>query len=193
MFLANKEGEMKNINLINLTVLNCTYNGVFINGVTGLNIISCDFNESGSSVVPGPKLQHNLLITHCTNINVKDSRLDTSPYGSGLAFDHCHFAKVTNCEVTRNAYYGILIAESSNISMVGNLIEANDRSGVMVEFLYKGSEFIEVKSNQIQYNNGYGIESYAARMIAVSSNTCTGNGNSEAQQKISEEKFIIMQ
>jgi parallel beta-helix repeat protein len=193
MFLANKEGDMKNISLVNLTVQNCTYNGVFINGVTGLNIICCDFNESGSSVVPGPKLQHNLLITHCTNINVKDSRLDTSPYGSGLAFDHCRFARVTNCEVARNAYYGILIAESSNISIAGNLIEANDRSGVMVEFLYKGSEFIEIKNNQIQYNNGYGVESYAVRMIAVSVNNYTGNGNSEAQQKLSNDKFIIMQ
>jgi parallel beta-helix repeat protein len=193
MFLANKEGDMKNINLVNLTVQNCTYNGVFINGVTGLNIICCDFNENGSSVVPGPKLQHNLLITHCTNIIIKDSRLDTSPYGSGLAFDHCHFAKVTNCEVARNAYYGILIAESNNISIAGNLIEANDKSGIMIEFLYKGSEFIEVKNNHIQYNNGYGIESYAVRMIAVSANNYTGNGNSEAQQRLSEEKYIIMQ
>lgn len=85
-----------------------------------------------------------------------------------------------------------VIAESSNISIAGNLIEANDKSGVMIEFLYKGSEFIEVKNNQIQYNNGYGIESYAARMIAVSANNYTGNGNSEAQQKLSKEKSIII-
>jgi hypothetical protein len=193
MFLATKEGDMKNINLINITVQNCTYNGVFINGVTGLNIICCDFTENGSSVVPGPKLQHNLLITHCTEITVKDSRLDTSPYGSGLVFDHCRDAKVTNCEIARNAYYGVLISESNTILLSGNLIEGNDRSGIMIEYLFKGSQNTIISKNQIQYNNGYGVESYAARNISVSGNNYAGNGNSEAQQKLSEEKYIIMQ
>lgn len=193
MFLANKEGDIKNIRLINLTVQSCTYNGVFLNGITGLEINCCDFTESGSSVVPGPKLQHNLLITHCSNVIVKDSRLDTSPFGSGLVFDHCNYAKVINCEVARNAYYGILISECSNISIEGSLIEANDRSGVMVEYLFKGSENIAIGNNTIQYNNGYGIESYGTMKVLSTNNSLTGNGNSETQQKISPEKYIIMQ
>lgn len=193
MFLANKGDELKNISLINLTVRNCTYNGVFINGASNINIISCNFDECGSSVVPGPRLQHNLLLTHCSGITVKDSRLDTSPYGSGIALDHCGDAKITSCEIARNASYGVLIAESNNISLSGNLIEANDRNGVMLEFLYKGSENIKVNNNYIQFNNGYGLESFATRRIEVSNNNYTGNGTSEVQQNISDEKFIVMQ
>jgi parallel beta-helix repeat protein len=193
MFLANREGDMKNIDLVNLTVQNCTFNGVFINGVTGLKITGCDFTENGSSVVPGPKLQHNLLITHSSNIYVQDSRLDTSPFGSGVALDHCNSVKILNNEISRNAYYGILITESSTIQVSGNLIEANDRSGVMIEYLFNGSENIAVTNNQILYNNGYGVESYGTMKVFSSNNTFTGNGNTESQQKISFEKYIIMQ
>ena len=184
---------MKNIDLINITVQNCTYNGVFINGVTGIKIEGCDFTENGSSVVPGPKLQHNLLITHCSNVIVQDSRLDTSPYGSGLAMDHCKSVKVQNNEISRNAHYGILIAESSTIQVSGNLIEANDRSGVLIEYLFNGSENIGITNNKIQYNNGYGVESYGTMKVFSLNNSFAGNGNTESQQKISFEKSIIMQ
>lgn len=192
LFQANKEGEMKNIELINITVQNCTFNGVFLSGITGLKVTCCDFNENGSNVVPGPKLQHNLLITHCSNIYVTDSRLDTSPYGSGVAFDHCSSAKVVNCEVARNGYYGILISESNNISVEGSLIEASDRSGIMVEYLFKGCDYINISKNIIQFNNGYGIESYGVMRLLNTENTFAGNGNQEAQYKISPEKYIIM-
>lgn len=190
MFLSQKEGQMKNINLINLTVQNCTYNGVFISGAAGVKVISCDFTENGSSVVPGPKLQHNLLLTHCSNITIQDSRFDTSPYGSGIALNHSRDAEISNCEIARNAYYGILMAECSNISVRGNLIEANDRSGVMVEFIYRGSENITVSNNLIQFNNGNGVESYAVRNSKISDNAYTGN--SQSQEKVSNEKFILM-
>lgn len=193
IFLANHEGEMRNVNLINVTVQNCTYNGVFMNGIAGLNIINCNFTECGSSVVPGPKLQHNLLITHCSDIVVRDSRLDTSPFGSGIAIEHCTLAKVTNCEVARNAYYGILISESKEIIITGNLIEANDRSGIMAEYLHNGSQNISIRNNKIQYNNGFAVESYAVNKITVNDNIYTGNGNTNNQLAIRNDAHIIME
>jgi parallel beta-helix repeat protein len=192
MFLGLKEGQMKNITLTNLTVRNCTYNGVFISGSENVTITSCDLNENGSNVVPGPKLQHNLLITHSSKIIVKDSRLDTSPYGSGIALGHCRDAAVINCEIARNAWYGILISESGNISVTGNLVEGNDRSGVMAEFLSKGSENVTIKGNTVQYNDGFGLEVYSGKNIKADGNHYTGNGNESTQEKISNEKFIIM-
>jgi hypothetical protein len=144
-------------------------------------------------VVPGPKLQHNLLLSHCTDVFVKDSRLDTSPYGSGLALTKCTNAKITRCEIARNGYYGLLITECAKISASGNLIEGNDRSGVMVEFLDSGSEAIEVSNNRIQYNNGFGVECYAGRNIKTANNTYAGNGTDQkSDEKISAEKFIMM-
>lgn len=189
IFRAQREGQMKAINLINVTVQNCTYNGVFISGAAGVRVKSCDFNENGSSVVPGPKLQHNLLLTHCSDIRVQDSRLDTSPYGSGLSLDQCRNAKITDNEIARNAYYGVLIAESNNIDVAGNFIEGNDRSGVMIEFQYRGSENVSVENNQIQFNDGHPVESYGARTKAAG-NTYIRNSNPD--ERIVPDKTILM-
>jgi parallel beta-helix repeat protein len=193
MFLSNREGDLKNISLVNITVRNCTYNGVFINGADGLNISGCDFDENGSSVVPGPRLQHNLLVTHSSGITIKDSRMDTSPYGSGIALSACRDGVISNCEIARNGYYGITISECSKIEISGNLVEGNDRSGVMAEFLYRGSDNITMKNNTIWYNNGFGIESYAVNKITAENNKLEGNGKSKEQQKVSSDKYIIME
>jgi parallel beta-helix repeat protein len=177
IFRSSEGKEMTNISLLNLTVQNCTYNGVFISGVSGVTITNCDFNENGSTVVPGPKLQHNLLLTYCEAVKVKNSRLDTSPNGCGVVLDKCKEAGISGCEIARNGHYGILVSESSSVSISGNFVEANDRSGILLEFLFRGSDSINLSDNIIQYNNGFGIESYA----------------SPAQQKISNEKNLILQ
>jgi len=193
MFLSPRQGTMKNLSFINLTVRNCTYNGVFVSGATEVTVTSCDFTENGSSVVPGPKLQHNLLLTHCKDVQIKDCRLATSPFGSGLSLGHCKNVSVSANEIARNGHYGILVAESENIAIEGNLIEANDRSGVMIEYLDLGSNEVKVASNRIQYNGGFGVETYALRNGVVQGNTYEGNGNTGKQEKISEEKRIIME
>lgn len=193
MFMANTEGQLKNITLENITVQNCTWNGVFINAAQNVEILGCDFNESGSSVVPGPRLQHNLLITRCSDVVVDGCRLVNSPHGSGLAIANCRNISITNCEIARNAWYGLLITESKEVMIEGNLIEANDRSGIMAEFLYNGSSDILLKNNIVHYNNGYGIESYAAKNIVLNNNTLTGNRSGEEQALISSNKKIIMQ
>ncbi len=194
IFSGQHEGQLKNIVLRNVTVRNCTFNGVFISGAENLQVIGCDFDENGSNVVPGPKLQHNLLLSHCSNIKITDSRMDTSPFGSGIALNYCHQCEIKNCEIARNAWYGLLITECKGITALGNLIEANDRSGIMAEFLQSGSSDILLSGNQIQYNNGFGIESYAATNLKSVSNTFAGNGTDlKSDEKISPEKIIIMQ
>lgn len=194
IFLGQHEAQLKNIVLRNVTVRNCTYNGVFISGAENLQIICCDLNENGSSVVPGPKLQHNLLLTHCSGITISDSRMDTSPFGSGIALNYCNQAEIKNCEIARNAFYGLLISECNQIKASGCLVEANDRSGIMTEYLNTGSSDILLKDNQVQYNNGYGIESYAAKNLKSVNNSFDGNGlNLKSNEKISPEKCIVMQ
>jgi hypothetical protein len=192
MFMANTEGQMKNITLENITVQNCTWNGVFINASNNVKILGCDFNESGSSVVPGPRLQHNLLITRCSDVLVTGCRLVNSPHGSGIAIGHSKNVKLSNSEIARNAWYGLLITESEKISVEGNLIEGNDRSGIMAEYLNKGSVDIAIEDNIIHYNNGYALESYLTKNIKTYGNILTGNREPD-QQKISDERFIIMQ
>ncbi|HMH21406.1 MAG TPA: right-handed parallel beta-helix repeat-containing protein [Puia sp.] len=192
LFRSEKDGQMQHINLIDLTIRNSTYSGVSISGGGNISIINCDLSENGASPPPGPKLVHNLLLAHCTGVNISGSRLVTSPSGSGISLDHCSDVSVTNCEIARNGYYGVLIAESKNISVTGNLIEANDLSGVMAEFLFNGNENITISNNRIQYNNGYGVEAFAVRNGKADSNSYEGNGNHAEQQKISAEKFILL-
>jgi parallel beta-helix repeat protein len=192
IFRALQDGQMKNITLQQVTVLNATYNGVFISGAENVMVNRCDFSENGGSVVPGPALQHNLLLTHCINVTVKDSRLDTSPYGSGIALDHCSNVLVNKCEIARNGYYGVLLSESKNVNIEGNLVEANDRTGIMAEFFSKGSENVRIADNIIQYNNGFGVETYAVAKGIVQNNQYAGNGNTATQQKMSMEKIILM-
>jgi len=192
IFSGQREGQLRNIRLIHLTVQNCTYNGVFISGADKVEINNCDLNENGAGVVPGPRLQHNLLLSHCSDILVRDSRLDTSPYGSGIALNCCRDVSVSSCEIARNGYDGIVLSECRKISVSGCLIEANDRSGMMAEYLFKGSEDLTVENNCIQFNTGYGLETYAVRRIKTKKNRYAGNGNTTDQELISDEKRIIM-
>jgi parallel beta-helix repeat protein len=193
LFHAMKEGQMKNINLLNLTVRNATFNGVFISGADQVSVIGCDFDENGGNAIPGQKLQHNLLLTHCRNILVKDSRMTTSPFGSGISLDQCQNATISNNEIARNGYYGMLISESKNISATGNLVEANDRSGIMLEYLFSGNNQLKIHDNLIQYNADWGIESYVTKDLQLLGNELHGNGNNPSQQNISSVKKIIMQ
>jgi parallel beta-helix repeat protein len=193
VFRSNKEDQMKNIQLLNLTVQNCTYNGVFISGASNISINRVDLNENGGNVPPGAKLNHNLLLTHCKQVTIKDSRLATSALGSGLALDHCQDVSVSSCEVARNAYYGLLVTESKNISIQNNLVEGNDRSGIMIEYLENGSEGVTINNNVIHYNNGYGLESYAVKNLKAEKNQFAWNGKDKLQEKISAEKYMLME
>lgn len=193
IFRASREGLMKNLALKHVTVRNATYQGVFISGADKVEITGCDFDENGGTVVPGARLQHNLLLSHCSNVMVKDGRFDTSPNGSGIAIDHCNTVSVTNCEIARNGYYGLVVMESENISISGNLIEANDRSGVMVEYLRNGSQQVIIEKNLVQYNAGFGVEMYSAKNSRSTNNRFAGNGKVTAQEKITNEKFMVME
>ncbi|MBN8859190.1 MAG: right-handed parallel beta-helix repeat-containing protein [Sphingobacteriales bacterium] len=192
VFRSSTDGGMHNITLENITVRNCTFNGVLISGADSVHISGCDLNENGGNVIPGAALQHNLLLTHCKKITVSNSRLVTSPYGSGVALEHCKQASLDHCEVARNGYYGVLVSESEDIRIHNNLIEGNDRSGILVSFLYKGSKKVLVDHNLIHYNGGFGLESYAAHDSRYEDNMYEGNRNMPLQEKISQEKSVLM-
>jgi parallel beta-helix repeat protein len=188
---ALKEGQMKNINLLNVSLLNCTYNGLFISGASNVNIQTSDLSENGGNAVPGPKLQHNILLTHCDKVTVTNSRLGTSPFGSGISLAHCKNVEISNNEIARNAYYGIQIAESRDITVSGNLLEGNDSSGVMIEFLSQGSAGITVKNNRIQFNGRYGLEAYSTKELKNTANVFSQNKDGEANVKSA--RIVVME
>ena len=176
---TEKPGAIRGINMERVTVRNATYNGVFINGALNVSVRNCDFQENGGSVVPGPRLQHNLLISHSSGIEISGSRLSTSPSGCGIAVDHCDQLVMRDCEISRNGWDGILIAESRNLSFTGNLIEANDRHGLNAEWLHSGSSGLAVKDNRIHYNTAYALKSSGVKGWLASGNRFEGNGRGE--------------
>jgi parallel beta-helix repeat protein len=117
--------------------------------------------------------------------------MGTSPSGSGIMLANCNEAVIHNNEIGRNAHYGVQIAESKNIAVTGNLLEGNDRSGVIIELLSSGSANISVNHNKIRYNAGYGLEAYSVRDLRTTGNSYAQNKSGEAQ--IKSNRIIVME
>ena len=178
---------LQNIVLKNLTVINFSRTGVYLSDVKGISIESCDFTENGSQVIPGPRLLHNLHIQHSENIRIRNSRFDTSFRGCGMVLDHCQEMVVEKCEIARNGWHGIMVAESQHGTFKNCLIEGNDGCGFMGEYLYHGSKDLMVCDNMIQYNNGFAIKSYAIADFSILRNLYRWNGKEEQQECVSLE------
>ena len=191
-FLGLVHGGMKNITLENVTLINFSRNGVLITGVDNLEINNCNISDNGAGIVPGPRLQHNLLLRHVSHARIHDSRFDTSIAGCGVVLDNCSHITVERCEIARNAWMGLLMSTSDNITVAGNLIEGNNHNGVMSEFQYAGCRNVNIKDNMIQYNGGYGVEAFGAEQITLSGNKYDLNGQSAQQENISDKTQIIL-
>jgi hypothetical protein len=176
VFSALREGQMRNIRLEHVTVRNCTHDGVAIRGATDVAIVACDVSDNGSSVVPGPGLQHNLLITRSIKCEVRNSRLDTSPWGSGVFVSHCRDVLISNNEMARNALNGVRATESEKIRILGNLVEGNDGSGILLNAMMDGCRQVDVRENVSRNNGGYGLEIRRVVDSAVQNNRLVDNG-----------------
>lgn len=157
LFSADEELQMKNIRFENLTVQNCTKNGVVIKGASNIKVLNCDFSDSGSSVVPGAGLHHNLNLSYVADCEITNSRFDTSPWGNGIYIIFGKNITVSDNEMCRNHLSGIYCVESGQITITGNLTEGNDRDGITVDAMLSGCKMITIRNNRSQNNGGHGI------------------------------------
>jgi hypothetical protein len=179
VFSAQREGQMRNLRFEHVTVRNCTHNGVAIYGAEKVVIKACDFSNNGSSVVPGPGLQHNLLLTRVVSGKVNDSCFDSSPWGSGLDLSDSRDVSVFNCEAARNVLNGIHVTESQDIRIHGNLAEGNDKNGILFDAQMDGCLKIEVAGNLSRNNGTCGIQINHAVSGTVRDNSGHDNGERE--------------
>lgn len=179
---ADRTYGLRHIRIERVTLRNATYEGLLVTGAEGLRVVDCDLDENGASIVPGPRLQHNLHVTRSKDVEVSGCRLDGSPHGAGIALDHCRQALIRNCEVARNASDGILIAESEDVSVTGCLLEGNDRNGITIEHLFEGSKTITVTNNRMQYNVGSGLWASGVKGLISQGNRQEGNGSGGEQR-----------
>lgn len=173
VFYGLSDSLMKNISLTHVTVQNCTHDGVTIAGATGVAITDCDFSDNGSGVPPGNGLHHNLHLTHVRNAQVKNCRLDTSPWGCGLDITDGNDVVITGNEAARNKIDGIRCNDVQNVTIRQNLTEGNDGSGVSVNTLFNGSTG-QVTGNLSQNNGDKGIATTAN--IKLLNNKQVNNG-----------------
>ncbi len=190
-FLATSRGKMSNITLVNISVINFSKNGVQISGARNLTVTGCNFSDNGSGIIPGPKLHHNLSMQYVSGGRITDCRLDGSIAGCGLSMSDCQGLTVADCEVARNAWYGIIAADCRNIRVKGCLIEGNDAAGVRAEYLKGGCADMTVENNRIQYNAGRAVEMTSPVNPSVRDNRCEMNGGESRQVAISTTPQLI--
>lgn len=176
IFNAERLGEMQNLNFAHVTVRGCTHDGVAIRGAGHVSVTGCNFSDNGSSVAPGPGLQDDLLLSHVTEARISDSRLDDSPWGSGLEITFGRELTITNNELARNARHGLHATESQAIHISGNLAEGNDRDGVAADVLLAGCRAVEVSQNLVRNNGGHGIRLDHVTGGSVVANLVRDNG-----------------
>jgi len=154
--LGKSDSVMKNINFIHITIRNCTGDGLNVAGALGLKIYGCDFSDNGGSVSPGKGLHHNLRLSHVNDAEIVNTRLDTSPWGSGLDLSECENISLTGNEMERNKFNGIRGINVSRIKADGNLIEGNDGSGIWISAA-EGKSTGSLSYNVCQFNGYRGI------------------------------------
>lgn len=157
LFMAERSGQMRNIRFVRLTVQNFTKNGVSVRGAENVGVEACDFSDNGASVVPGAGFHHNLHLTHVRGVSIKDSRFDTSPWGSGIDLSFCENVVVEGSETARNKLSGIRCTESRNVALRNNLSEGNDGNGIRLDALMDGVKDFTLEKNITQYNGREGI------------------------------------
>ena len=175
ILLSDSTHKMQNISLQNVTVRNCTKNGVYIAGASNITIDRCDFDNNGSNVVPGPGFHHNMYLSHVTKVDVTDSRFDSSLWGNGLHITFGSNIRITGNELARNALSGIYCAESDGVGISDNLLEGNNIAGICVEQLMDACTQIDISGNLIQYNALAGIQSIGNNSIGMRDNCELGN------------------
>ncbi|RPD38699.1 alginate lyase family protein [Chitinophaga barathri] len=176
LFQAEREGQLRNISLVRLTVQNFTKNGVSVRGAVNVTVDNCDFSDNGASVVPGAGFHHNLHLAHVQGIAVKNSRFDTSPWGSGMDLSFCSDAVIKGNETARNKLSGIHCTESKNVIVKGNLAEGNDENGIRLDAWMDGVKGFTVQDNKAQYNGKEGIYISQPAAGRLSKNSEQGNG-----------------
>ena len=145
-------------------------------GAADLRVDACDFSDNGGSVVPGPGLEHNLLLSHVRGAEVNGSRLDDSSWGSGIYVTESSSITISNSEAARNRRNGIHSYEASDIRILRNLLEANDGAGILLDGPTEGAARAEARENVVRNNGARGIAAVHAPEGVLRENSMRDNG-----------------
>jgi len=143
---------LRNLTLEHITVRNCTYSAVELFGAQQVNIINCDISGSGGMVPPGPGKNHNLKLNHVSHVAITGSRFADAIWGHGIAVIFGSGVEIRDCELTRNALGGIMIAESHLVTVEVCLAEGNGGAGIAQENWMDPNQGVEQRNNVLRNN-----------------------------------------
>ena len=143
---------LRNLTFEHITVRNCTYNAVELFGAEQVNILNCDISGSGGMVPPGPGKNHNLKMNHVSRVVVTGSRFADAMWGHGIAVIFGSGVEIRDCELTRNALDGVMIAESRQVMVEGCLAEGNGGTGIAQETWMDRNQDVVTEGNILRNN-----------------------------------------
>jgi len=143
---------LRNLTFDHITVRNCTYSAVELFGAEQVNILNCDISGSGGMVPPGPGKNHNLKMNHVSRVAITGSRFADAMWGHGIAVIFGSGVEIRDCELSRNALDGVMIAESRQIVVESCLVEGNGGAGIAQETWMDTNQEV-VTQNNIERNN----------------------------------------
>jgi hypothetical protein len=152
VFRSDKTAVLRNLKFEHITVRNCTCSAVELFGAEQVNVVNCDFSGSGGMVPPGPGKNHNLKMNHVSHVAISGSRFADSMWGHGVAVIFGHEVTMHDCEITRNALDGVMIAESRQVTVGGCLAEGNGRAGIAQQTWMEPNQGVVAKNNVLRNN-----------------------------------------
>lgn len=152
VFQGDGKTLMRNVQLEHVTVRNCTYSAVELFGVENVAIVNCDISGSGGMVPPGPGKNHNLKMNHVSQVAISGSRFDDSMWGHGVAVIFGRDVTIRDCELARNQLDGVMIAESSQVTVEDCLAEGNGGAGIAQEAWMEPNRSMTIRKNILRNN-----------------------------------------
>ena len=152
LFQSEGKAVLRNLKFEHITVRNCTYNAVELFGAEQVDVINCDFAASGGMVPPGPGKNHDLKMNRVSRVAISGSRCADSMWGHGIAVIFGRDVTIRDCELTRNALDGAMIAESRQVTVEGCLAEGNGGAGIAQETWMEPNQGVVAKNNVLRNN-----------------------------------------
>jgi hypothetical protein len=152
VFQSDETAALRNLRFEHVTVRNCTYSAVELFGAEQVNVFNCDFSGSGGMVPPGPGKNHNLKMNHVSRVAISGSRFADSMWGHGVAVIFGRDVNIRDCEITRNALDGVMIAESRQVTVESCLAEGNGGAGIALETWMEPNQNVVTRNNALRNN-----------------------------------------
>ena len=143
---------LRNLRFEHITVRNCTSSAVELFGAERVDIINCDISGSGGMVPPGHGKNHNLKMHHISRVAITGSRFADAMWGHGVSVIFGSNVQIRDCELTRNALDGVMIAESRQVMVEGCLAEGNGGAGIAQETWMNRNQGTVVRNNILRNN-----------------------------------------